>query len=114
MNMKPVECKASSSNYPMAVGKPNQDFVDSPFLDAPLRKASQVQVNQRARMNVQGGLANIGLAPQPLLGEAADQGQSGCLINIRKTSEHATVLKRRWWDQIINESGFLVFYGCFI
>ena len=77
----PLECKVSSSNYPMAACKPNKDFVDSPFLDAPLRKASQVQVNQRAHIKVRGGLANIGLAPQPLLGEAGHQGRSGCLIN---------------------------------
>lgn len=53
------------------------------FLDAPLRKASQVQINQRAHMKVRGGLANIGLAPQPLLGEAGNQGRSGSLINIQ-------------------------------
>lgn len=49
-----------------------------------MKKASQVQVNQRAHMIVKGGLANIGLAPQPLLGEAADQGDAVDLTRLEE------------------------------
>jgi len=35
---------------------------------------SQIQINQRARMEVTGGLGSMGLAPDSLLGEAPEEG----------------------------------------
>ena len=40
-----------------------------------LRKSSSVQINHRAKMNVQGGLGNMKLAPDELLGGEAETGK---------------------------------------
>ena len=39
-----------------------------------LRRSSQVEVQQRARLKVQGGLGNIDLKPEALLGDHDDEG----------------------------------------
>lgn len=39
-----------------------------------LRRSSQIEIQQRARLKVQGGLGDFGLKPEALLGDQDDEG----------------------------------------